>query len=434
MWTIISSLPRLDGWYKGNSNSSNAAYHNHGDQNPIVPYGDNVYVHRSNTIIAFGPGNGPGALPLLTINSAQDVVETPSRAELTDRLESEIQKIVDAGHLRPGYYNVTGFLYHSLRDYFRNPGDTLYTLSKAYPYLSTQLQTQVRAYLQSEFQAYFVDEMYGSIGWDSGAAREDMILPPEVEADLASHPPRASGGSGWYFLYPQHNFYAMWKYAEIVPADTLTAYNLAKNRLEVPIRESVSYSDEPYQLNAWIAGYIGFLELQELAGMDGQDAALRSQVADELDRILQLRVTIFSKDSTTTRFLKKHLDIARNFMYIVPELADYLAQNIPDEVQEAVNEYDYVAPYWFVSRYESVIGEGVMNNLYNYHALFLAKAYILNESRQELTKYLDVPAFARGDLFYIQNLVAAIESPASAALDGAIASAHLSGSQPKCTN
>lgn len=415
MWTILSGLPRLKGWYTGNSNSANAAYHNHGDQNPIVPYGGNLYVHRSNTIIAFGPGPRQGALPPLTINPVQDSIETPSRTELIQRLENEIQKMIEAGHLRPGYYNVSGFNYRGLRDYFSNPGDTLYTLSIAFPYLSTDLQAQVLSFLDSEFETYFVSESYGSVGWNSGAAREDMILPPEVEAELIDYPPGRA--IGWSFLYPQHNFYALWKYADLVPEASLTAYNIAKSNLEVPLPDTVSndlLAAEPFQLNAWIAGYIGFLELQKLAGMDEQDAGLGSQVADELARLLQFRVEIFSKDSPWTTvddpFQKKHLDIARNFMYLVPELADYLAQNIPDEVQQAVDEYQYIAPYWFASRYEAVIREGVMSNLYNYHALFTAKARILNEPRQELTKYLDVSAFARGDLFYIQNLIAAIEA------------------------
>jgi hypothetical protein len=79
-------------------------------------------------------------------------------------------------------------------------------------------------------------------------------------------------------------------------------------------------------------------------------------------------------------------------------------------VREAIDEYNYTAPYWFVARQEAVATEGVMQNLYDYPALFQAKAYILKQSREELTKYLDVPAFERGDLFYIQNLIAAIEA------------------------
>jgi len=39
-----------------------------------------------------------------------------------------------------------------------------------------------------------------------------------------------------------------------------------------------------------------------------------------------------------------------------------------------------------------------------------AKAMILKEPYEELVKYLDVPAFWRGDLYYIDNLCAALES------------------------
>jgi hypothetical protein len=80
-------------------------------------------------------------------------------------------------------------------------------------------------------------------------------------------------------------------------------------------------------------------------------------------------------------------------------------------VKEAIDEYDYVVPCWFVSKYDSSFEEGMLHHLYDYSALFQAKAYVLKEPREELVKYLDVPAFSRGDLFYIQNLIAAIEAP-----------------------
>jgi hypothetical protein len=416
-WIILPGWPRLKGYYLGVTSSVNAAYHNHGVQNPIIPYQGKLYAHRSNAIIAFGPTAGSGALPLLQINEVEDNISTPSLTELRNRLATEIQNIVNAGHLRPGYYTHSQFLYPGLNSYFENPGDTLYALTLAYPHLPSQLQGQVRTYLQNEFQTFFDDEMYARIGWNSGAARESMVLPPEVQADLANFPPMLGPGGGWSWSYPQHNFYAMWKYAEIFPQAALQAYNLAKSKLQVPVPTlpiNDYFQEQPYELNGWITGYMGFLELQELAGMQGQDAQLRTQVNNELNRLLQLRVSIFSKDSywtTDLRFYKKHLDVSRNFIFLVPELADYLAQQIPDQVQQAVDEYEYIAPYWFVSRYDATIGEGVMANLYNYHGLFLAKAYILNQSRQELTRYLDVPAFKQGDLFHIMNLVAAIEAP-----------------------
>ncbi len=425
MWFIDpGSISRHRGWYRGTTNSVNAAYHNHGDQNPIIPYQGRLFVHRSNTIIAFGSGPSLGARPLLAAAPGQNTAVTLTNSEIQSRLETEIQKIVDAGHLRPGYYNVAQFIISGMENYFENPGDTLYTLSIAYPHLSPGLKTQVQAYLQSEFNAYFDNEMYGRTGW-SGAARESMVLPPEVAADIAAnYPPTVGAGGGFLWQYPQHNFYAMWKYAQNVPGvNALTVYNLAKSKVVVPAPTPPSgnrtdyFRQQPYELNGWIAGYIGFLELQEMAGMTGADAALRTQVTNELNVLQQMRVNNFSKDSywgdpnaPGYRYYKKHLDIARNFIFLVPELAAHMDNTIPTQVQQALDEYNYVAPYWFVSRYEATVGEGVMANLYNYNALFQAKAQISCESQAELSKYLDVPAFARGDLLYIQNLVAALSA------------------------
>ncbi len=83
---------------------------------------------------------------------------------------------------------------------------------------------------------------------------------------------------------------------------------------------------------------------------------------------------------------------------------------IYDEVREALNEYNVVAPYWFVSAYDVTTGEGASQHFFDYWALFQAKALILQESGAELVKYLDVPAVQVGDLYYIQNLVAVLDA------------------------
>ena len=382
MWTILPGWPRLQGWYKGDTNSINGIYHNHGDQNPVVPYGNRLFVHRSNAIIAYGSGSNLGKLPLLRINPVVSQAKLPSETDLIASLENEIWKMVNSGHLRPGYYNAGQFtLYKEFADYFTNPGDTIYTLSLAYPYLSPELQAEVKAYLRQEFQDYFDPIMYASIGWKDGAPREAMLLPPEVENSLSEFPKREFVGR-FSWVYPQHNFYAMWKYALIFPEDAVRVYELAKTKLQVPVPPLpiVDYFDQkPYELNAYIAGYIGFMELQELAGKSIEDGPLRNSVSNELNRLLQLRVSSFSKDTywIDENYHKRSLNIARNFMMLVPELGQYLRENSLEQMQEAISEYEYIAPYWFVARYESIINEGVMSPLYNYSAMFQAKAFIL---------------------------------------------------------
>lgn len=420
MWKKLPGLPNYNSWYTGGLDTDNGAYHSHGDQNPIVPHQGRLFVHRSNAIIAFGPGTGPGKRSLITINNIPDTNATLTMPDVANRLETEIQKIIIVGDLRPGYYNNGQFHYRWLADYFDNPGDTLYTLSIAYPYLSSQIQTQLKPYLRNYFNTHFDNEMLATVGWvDANGkpkpARESGDMPPEVEADLVNYPPRQNSISAWLtWSYPPHNFYAMWKYALIFPEDIDTIYILAKSKLVVPMPDHVDsrLTEEPYFLNAYIAGYIGFLKLQNLAGMEQVDSQLHQNVSNELDRLLQMRANIFTKDSPVPgpdRFFVKRLDISRQFIWLVPEVADYLNQHKLVEVQDALSEYEYIAPYWFVSRFESTILENVTALLYDYHTLFQAKAFTLKESPEELTKYLDVPAFERGDLFYIQNLVAVLE-------------------------
>ncbi len=169
--------------------------------------------------------------------------------------------------------------------------------------------------------------------------------------------PKAVVSYGFSWTYPQHNFYGMWSYALIFPDQASKAYDLAKSKLIVPL-PAVMTTDyimqKPYELNAYIAGYVGFLKLQELAGKTVQDGQLRTTVTNELNRIYQLRANTFTKDTYWVEdgYHRRSLNVARNFMMLVPELGDYLHQNISAQVQEALNEYQYVAPYWFVARYE----------------------------------------------------------------------------------
>ena len=417
MWWGTSypgNLSRLVGVY-GNQNG---IYNSHGDQNPIVPYAGKLYVHRSNAIIAFGPESGAGQQPLLTINPVTDSVVAPTPTELKVHLESEVQAVIDAGNLNPGYIGLGQFLPRALKTPFENPGETMYTLTRAYPYLTPALQGQVRVYLQQQFAEYFNPTMYARKGWAEGAPREAIDYPQEIRDSFTTQPKRPSV-SGWSWFYPQHNFYAMWKYAQIVPEDAVKAYTLAKSKLVVPVPATADLVTNPYEHNTYIAGYIGFLNLQELAGAASTDAALRAQVTDELNRILALRVSTFDKDTPWVDPTGQYpagnvhyrgLNVARNFMYLAPELGQYMRQHALPQVAEALAEYNRVAPYWFVSRHAAAVDEGAMSIPYDNWALFQAKAYILGEPYAQLVKYLDVPAYAVGDLYYIDDLIAALDA------------------------
>jgi len=404
---------------RGNYGTQNGVYHNHGDQNPLIPYQGMLFVHRSNAIIAFGPNAYEREQPLLTVENPDSSAARRGETELRASLTAEIQKMLDAGLLRPGYYNAGQYsVYSQFANYFENPGETLYTLSLAYPHLPADQQAQVRQYLIMTFDTYFDAEMISRTGWKDGAAREVMPMPPEAAASIENFGPIQNSNPKFSWYYPQYNFYALWKYVQIVPEDTATAYQLSKSRLIVPVPVLATNDylmQRPYEINAYVAGYTGFLELQSLAGMAGQDSALRTTVTNELNRLINLRVQNFTKDTYwldgTGSYHLRTMNISQNFLFLVPELAEDLRQGAYANVTAALNEYDDIAPYWFVSRYNATVNEGVRQNLYDSLAIFQAKALIMNESQSELSYYLDVPAFYRGDLIYIQNLVTALEAP-----------------------
>ncbi|MBN1137753.1 MAG: PQQ-binding-like beta-propeller repeat protein [Anaerolineae bacterium] len=417
---LPSTSPGPVAVYRGASVSINGLYERHGDQNPPIPYKGRLYIHLSNAVVALGETSGAAtALPVVPVVAADPVVVAPlSTADLRQKLSAEVAKILDAGHLRPGYLSHGIFDHRTERtvgenliDYWHHPGDILVTLIRALPHLPDDQQVNVRTYIEHEFADY-PPYLYVHIGWRDGAPREAFDLPPEVEADLVNHPPHSNYASfyeGWH--YPPHLFYALWKYAQEF-GNAQTIFDESKDRLEAPPDDNY-LADYPDVHNAYIAGYLGYLELEQLAGYPESAA-----VSAELDRLLTLRASTFDKDNPWAACEEpdcndyaRALNVARNFMYLVPELAEYLRDTIGSDIQAAVEDYSYVAPYWFVTKTEHMYGEGMINPLYDSSALFDARAMILQEPREKLLIYLDVPAFERGDLFYLQRLILAIEAP-----------------------
>jgi hypothetical protein len=384
----------------------NGVYGEHGNQNPPIPYKGKVYMHRSNAIIAFDDFSGTAtALPMAKVVDVDNAdISPPSLEELRLELASEVQKIVDSGeHLRPGWlstgifdWNGRELLGDNMVDYWHNSADTIYALIRALPYLSPELASTTRTYIQTQFETYppyAVDH----VGWRDGVDRHDFDYPPDILAAIESDPgPRneASQFVGWQ--HPPYVFYAVWKYAEIF-GGAQDIFDASKSRFDSIFDYQVSnVSDNtllmlPYVHNAYIAGYIGYLEL---------------------NRLLALRASQFSKENIAYHYGSEYgsvMGASRNFVYLVPELADYLRDHALPKVEETLDYYNDLAPYWFMSKAEEHSWEGVIQPLYDL-TLFQARARILGEPRNELVKYLDVPAFARGDLYYIQNLIDMIEA------------------------
>lgn len=425
--TLAPTYNDMTNYDNGVYGSQEGSYGRHGDLSPPIPYAGRLYLLYGNALLSFAPNfNGsPTKLPIAAKPVAPPVAITlPTITQLKERLEVNVSAIVQAGHLRPGYMS-SGILDgelakicgDNLQDYWSNPSDTTYFLTRALPHLSTSLQTQVRTYLQTE-NTQFPLSGINHIGWQSGAPRESFILPPDVDASRAALPPQASrlkwGITENMWKVNPFAFYGMWKYAEVFGgAEQIISQALANHRLMQsfsPVPPDDALLEMPHAFNAYIAAYIGFLKLEQLAGRP-ETSAFRTT----LDRLQALRASSFTHVLPPSYFTvdKRYcraLSASRNFIYLVPELAEYLRDHAAGRVADAITALATVHPYWFVTRAEIEYGEGKIKNLYDAHAIFQAKASILGASYNELAGLLDVPAFALGDLFYIDNLVSTIEA------------------------
>ena len=214
-YNLESQAPGYNVMFKYNSfagphGSDNGVYGFHGDTNPPIPFQGKVYMHRSNAVMAFGVTNEPpAALPPAKIQNAPPAsVTAVGPDQLKAQLAAEVQKMLDAGHLRPAYIS------HGLLDsygkqvcgddlvqYWSHSAETVYTLALVLPHLPAHMQQPVRNYLQTTYTTY-PPYQFNHIGWNSGAAREAFETPPDVAASLLSIGPASENhtfrnNGGW---------------------------------------------------------------------------------------------------------------------------------------------------------------------------------------------------------------------------------------------
>lgn len=350
----------------------------------------------------------------------------PTVVTVEARLAAEIQRMIQAGHLAPGvcymeqHYSLNASRHgYELDDYWHNPGELIYTLAIAIPYLPDELKPSAKNYLESEFNR-FPPYTYIHTG-PEGALREITPRPAEFAAAWAvrynQRTQSATSASGWGsgnisppWSFNPFNIYACWKYAEIFPNKAKAILDAVRSKvISLPAFDGFHLT-HPSVLNAYIAGYYGYLNLQSLAG-----EARSADVEKWLAIALQMRLTALGQDPKTLPGAE-----AGGFISIVPELGDHLWRNARTLVEQALEYQNWAAPYWHIARAEEITRvdtqrmywEGYHSHIYETASQFQARAYISKWSRKQLERYLDASSVYRGDLTYIQNLVATLQAKA----------------------
>jgi len=340
--------------------------------------------------------------------------------ELVARLEEEVQAIVNTGHLAPFFIErgfttrqgIPGDTTHpedglvkfgpSGNVYWFDPGELVYTLSLAYPYLSSGLKSQVRSYLHNEMSLYPPLEPLpwpAQSTWLADGTRRELY---SVTVLPNVWPPPAP---------PLSTLYALWSYADATGDwDYLVDYwSQVKTLFDAKKGEADSY--------AAISGAIGYARIAAHLGhmaeaQEGEDVAVAAMTAgQDFAAFMGIANMRYPDPRDQTTGLR-----APVFFGLVPEVGRLLHDTNGDTVTaylDALTGY-YDGEYlWYLTRLglQKEIGESSFHGPELAWSVFLTKAYVQDADRTELQSYLDRP-WGLGDLYYLQKLVATIEAGA----------------------
>lgn len=357
--------------------------------------------------------------------------------DLKLKLENEVQKIINSGHLAP-FRAMYGEMDAQPRAHYfwYHRYDTIYTLSLVYPYLNTTLQNSVRSYIQTELQNY--------------PLTSTTLLDPQVgtkrEPDSLTTTERYSIDSGYNRRPKLFALYALWLYAQNTGDWTYVQNNWSSITSFYTANRS-----ETSQYYSSIAGAIGFARMarQKTPADSASQTTAISDITTGLNNgknyatfganAANIYNSGFPGDWTT--WVKPELYLGFHLLDITPEIGRYMfddatlkstvigtqtvfsssggagvaggiVYDTPSE-EYALRRTEYYNPLWYMaqapawSRYFAE-GSGTAPDLKA--MVFPIKAWVQKESSLQLRKYIDVPDALIGDYYYMQNVARVIQA------------------------
>lgn len=346
--------------------------------------------------------------------------------DLKTKLNSEIEKILDKGHLAPMYMTMGAAEYWAPSWYWGKSGSGSWsrantyfwwfspfelagTLSSVLPYLagdlndSASLKGRLRNYLVSEMQDH-PPATTGYFSINQGERREHFFLPDSYLVTIGWPRPRP----------PIETCYALWQYAQNTGdwqyidnnwSDIQAVYSDFSER--VGQNSVISYGE--------IGGLIGYARLLKHRGESTTEIVGRIVSYLDQGRDFHNFTDRLEADLQTKRYHQAH-ELAA-FYNLTPELGKFLKDNASSSVQSYIGNKIKMTqvPNWYQARVEyqhisqtSTEENEIVNPGFSW-TIFLGKARVLGESQDQLKKYLDIP-WATGDWYFLQKLAATIEA------------------------
>lgn len=296
---------------------------------------------------------------------------------------------------------------------WHDPGELLYTLAAAYPYLDSGLQAQVRAYMAAETNRYppLQNLPYGDSNRDwlrQGVARERYEVP--LRGQLNNWPPVAANASTLYALWLWSKNINDWSYACNNWSAARSLFNARRNSVRY-------YAD--------IAGLIGYARLAQglrarnCAGVTSADYDAGYQAALAA---LQAGAGAANFNTYRARADNDYLDprdivsgwSAPVFFGLTPEVGRYLREQTGGAAAACLValQSGNGVQWWYLTRVGVHAEEGETSYLSPLAGWshFLGRAYVVGDTQATLMRWLDRP-WTTGDLYSLQKIVATIHAP-----------------------
>lgn len=449
----------------------NGIYGTHGVPGAPIPHRGRLYAVIENTLCCWTPGNHKPGLQKATIaaiDTSLAVVQPPtiSTATITTKLETHVQGILDvydanpgvmARFLQPSYIphglpaNELNFTNAHMIDYFGRPFETVYALLRAYPYVNVTMQGEISDYIDDFYAAFFYTTSTANAreytAWDGLSDRSyNLLYPDRLDLDTftTSQATRTFQPDNWGVpnsgttiptIWTKNPFglYVLWMIHDVLGTSASTLLTQAHASLldranPVNIANDGNLLVAPYVLNAFISGYIGFINLKAAASQ-----SLTNGEQAELDRLKALRRDNFTANTSFGDMPGMHMygqgdsgaqpkrrlrivNIAFKFLWMCPELWEYLMDEIPSQVEDVVEEMQRVAPYWPAKLFPLGYNEDGQQNFLNSNLMIEAYGAASLMNQQELAARIDAPELKIGDLDYIHSLSTALEAPPGATI------------------
>lgn len=351
------------------------------------------------------------AAPALAQDQVQRVTvpqDDPRVERWQQQLDEQVLKLIDAGHMAP--WRVQPGETESYF-YFTDPFELVLILSRAAPYMSPEVAEKAEAYLEQELQTY-PPGLVSLLPYDEGTFREIYDLPAE---DRTFRYRRWL----WRSLNTRPRmmaFYALWNYAEAF--DRWDTIERMYPQLVVLFDEQLTGRTN---LLEEAVGLIGFARIAEHMGDAARTRRARSAAQhlisqaqqssyEELDRRARDRYDADTRNQggqPLTRPTQPAL------FHLVPETVRLLTD---EQKQAAVRAAEGVIgryPLWYIPlppHGDPLFGENTSIAPDIKENVFLIKAMVEEAPTDELASYLDLPWLPVGDLYFIESLMALIES------------------------